>query len=77
MTIREFKSAAPDASLVQMMENYSSYKIQKQAAKFGEPGGYVYSTRFIYFRDNKLYRIDEGEKETDLKLEIEKTLKIN
>jgi hypothetical protein len=73
MTIEEFKKAVPSATLVQMMDNFSCYKYTTSSAKFGEPGGYVYSTRFFYFRDNKLYRIDEGTRATDLKVEIEKT----
>jgi hypothetical protein len=73
MTVEEFKQKTPKATLVQMMENYVCYKYAISRAKFGEPGGYEYSTRFFYFRDNKLYRIDEGAKATDLKIEIEKT----
>jgi len=73
MTVPEFKKVAPKSTLVQLMENFVCYKLSLQSAKFGEPGGYVYSTRFFYFRDNKLYRIDEGTRATDLKIEIEKT----
>lgn len=53
-----------------MTENFVCYKLVKSNAKFGEPGGIVYQTRFFYFRDNKLYRIDEGTRATDLKIEI-------
>lgn len=77
MTIQEFKKVAPKATLVQLMENLACYKLSLQSAKFGEPGGYVYSTRFFYFRDNKLYRIDEGTRATDLKIEIDKTIHNN
>ena len=74
MNIQEFKKVAPESTLVQLMENLACYKLSLQSAKFGEPGGYVYSTRFFYFRDNKLYRIDEGTRATDLKIEIDKTI---
>lgn len=74
MTIPEFKAKVKKASLVQTESNYSCYKLQKSSAKFGEPGGYVYQTRFFYFRDNKLYRIDEGVRATDLKIEIEQDI---
>ena len=72
MTLSEFKAKVKNSILVQMMDNFVCYKVSVQSAKFGEPGGYVYSTRFFYFRDNKLYRIDEGVRATDLKIEIEK-----
>lgn len=77
MTISEFKSKVKQSTLVQMADNFSCYKVTLQSAKFGEPGGYVYSTRFFYFKDNKLYRIDEGTRATDLKIEIEKDIKIH
>ena len=48
--------------------------MRKSSAKFGQPGGYVYSQRFFYFRDSVLYRIDEGVKATDLKIEIQKDI---
>lgn len=77
MTISEFKSKVPKATLVQMEDNFACYKLEKQSAKFGEPGGYVYQTRFFYFKDRKLYRIDEGVRATDLKVEIANDLKIH
>lgn len=70
MTISEFKVKVKKASLVQTEANYACYKLQKSSAKFGEPGGYVYQTRFFYFKNGKLYKIDEGERVTDLKIEI-------
>jgi hypothetical protein len=57
-----------------MQDNFACYKLVKQSAKFGEPGGYVYQTRFFYFKDDKLYRIDEGTRATDLKIEIAKDI---
>jgi len=70
MSISEFKSKQHDATLVQTQDNFACYKIVKQSAKFGEPGGFVYQVRFFYFKDGKLYRIDEGTRATDLKIEI-------
>ena len=72
MTISDFKAKVTKSSLVQMSDNFVCYKLVKSNAKFGEPGGFVYQTRFFYFRDNKLYRIDEGTRATDLKIEIAK-----
>lgn len=77
MTIQEFKNKVSNSTLVQMMDNFSCYKLEAQSAKFGEPGGYVYETRFFYFKDNKLYRIDEGTRATDLKIEIAKDISIH
>lgn len=71
MPLADFKRKLTSASMVQQEENYACYKLQKSSAKFGEPGGYVYETRFFYFKDNKLYRIDEGTRATDLKIEIQ------
>lgn len=70
MSISEFKTKVKSSTLVQKEENYACYKLTKTSAKFGEPGGYVYQTRFFYFKDDKLYRIDEGVRATDLKIEI-------
>ena len=72
MTISEFKRTVGNSTLVEMMDNYSCYKLKVSSAKFGAASGFVYSTRFIYFRNNKLYRIDEGVRATDLKVEIRK-----
>ncbi len=77
MTIFEFKSKVKNTTLVQMMDNFSCYKLSLQSAKFGEPGGYVYQTRFFYFKENKLYRIDEGVRATDLKIEIDKDVHVH
>lgn len=71
MTIAEFKKTVKNEILVQMLENYCCYKIEVQRAKFGQEGGYRYATRFFYFKDNILYKIDEGERATDLKIEIQ------
>jgi hypothetical protein len=70
MSISEFKSKVKNSILVQKEESFACYKLEKQSAKFGEPGGYVYQTRFFYFKGDKLYRIDEGTRATDLKIEI-------
>lgn len=70
MSISEFRNKVHGATLVQKEESYACYKLTKSSAKFGEPGGFVYQTRFFYFKDDKLYRIDEGEAPTDLKIEI-------
>ena len=77
MAISEFKSKLSGATLVQMQDNFACYKLALQSAKFGEPGGYVYSTRFFYFKDDKLYRIDQGTRATDLKIEIAKDITIH
>tara|TARA_R110001592_G_scaffold107256_5_gene300386 strand:+ start:53 stop:577 length:525 start_codon:yes stop_codon:yes gene_type:complete len=74
MTITDFKNKVRGTTLVEMKDNYACYKLEKQSAKFGEPGGYVYETRFFYFKDDKLYRIDEGTRATDLKIEIAKDI---
>ena len=54
MSLSDFKSKVRNTTLVQMEDNFSCYKLEKQSAKFGQPGGYVYETRFFYFKDNKL-----------------------
>jgi len=77
MPTSEFKTKVKGVAMVEMADAYSSYKLEKQAAKFGEPGGFVYETRFFYFKDSKLYRIDEGVRATDLKVEIAKDLNIH
>lgn len=77
MSLSDFKSKVRNTTLVEMEDNFSCYKLEKQSAKFGQPGGYVYETRFFYFKDNKLYRIDKGTRATDLKIEIQKDLKIH
>lgn len=71
MTIEEFKKTVQNETLVQMEENYSCYKVEVQRAKFGQEGGYRYTTRFFYFKDNILFKIDEGERATDLKIIIQ------
>lgn len=71
MPLTDFKKKLPNANMVQQEQNYACYRLRKSSAKFGEPGGYVYETRFFYFKDNKLYRIDEGTRATDLKIEIQ------
>jgi hypothetical protein len=74
MSVSEFKNKVKKSTLVQKEVNYACYKLTKTSAKFGEPGGYVYQTRFFYFKDDKLYRIDEGTRATDLKIEIEQDI---
>jgi len=50
--------------------------LEHKSAQFGTPGGYVYARRFYYFKDNQLYKINEGERATDLKIEIQKTVDV-
>ena len=70
MSVADFKNIVTKSTLVQKEVNYACYKLTKTSEKFGEPGGRVYQTRFFYFKDDKLYRIDEGVRATDLKIEI-------
>ena len=77
MTISDFKSKVKGSILVEMKDNFTCYKLEKQSAKFGEPGGYVFETRFFYFKNTKLYRIDEGTRPTDLIIEIAKDITTN
>jgi hypothetical protein len=71
MTIPEFKSQVIKSSMVYLSEDYSCFKLEESKAKFGEPGGYVSSTRFIYFKDGKLWKIDEGERSVDYRIRVD------
>ena len=78
MTISEFKNKVPKASLLQLIDNFVCYKLEispKPGNLTVGPNGYDSAIRFFYFKDGKLYRIDEGERSTDLKIEIEHSQK--
>lgn len=74
MTISEFKNKLNNAILVQMQGNFACYKLEERSQTLTTWSGWVYETRFLYFKDDKLYRIDEGTRATDLKIEIEKDI---
>ena len=67
ITIEEFTKEFPGAILIEMEKNFACYKLRNTSYKFG---GNNVLIRFFYFKDNKLYRVDEGERATDLKIEI-------
>ncbi|QBQ41280.1 hypothetical protein E2P86_08970 [Sphingobacterium psychroaquaticum] len=69
MTIPEFKTVMREASTVYLSEDYSAFKVMKSRVKYGY--GYVYSTRFFYFQDGKLWRIDEGERAVDYRVKVD------
>lgn len=71
MSIPEFKKSCKNSSMVYLSEDYSCFKLKEKKAQFGEPGGYVYSTRFIYFKDGKLWKIDEGERAVDYRIRVD------
>lgn len=70
MTIPEFKKVMKDASTVYLSEDYSAFKVKKSRVKYGY--GYVFSTRFFYFQDGELWRIDEGERAVDYRIKVDK-----
>ena len=71
MTISEFKQNMKRISLVYLSEEYTCYKLTRRREKFGEPGGTVYATRFFYFRGDKLWKIDEGERAVDYRIRVD------
>lgn len=71
MSMSEFKKVVRKTSTVYLSDEYSCLKLQRSKAKFGQPGGYVYSTRFFYFQDDKLWRMDEGERAVDYRIKID------
>ena len=80
ISVKDFKNIVngekkSQSSMVEMMDGYMSFKLQTEGPTKGYVGLEYYETRFIYFKDNSLYRIDEGERPTDLKIEIDKKIK--
>lgn len=72
MPIDEFKKVIPKTSMVYLSDDYSCYKLRKRTARYGVPGGYLYSYRFFYFQKDKLWKIDEGERAVDYRLRVDK-----
>lgn len=72
MPIEDFRKAIKKASVVYLDENYSCYKLNKRYAKFADPNHFSYTTRFFYFKENKLWRIDEGERATDYRIQVDR-----
>ena len=60
----EFKDLTNDEQVVYMDENQTIYKIRRTQGK-----GTAH--KFFYFQNNKLRRIDEGERATDLRIKID------
>ena len=62
MSISEFKANARKPALVSMKDNFVCYRCQ-----------YIHEsvqTRFFYFKDDKLYQIDEGVREADVNIKV-------
>ena len=71
MSLEEFKEAFPKATLVGMEDGGMYYKLKIKKAQFGAAGGFVQSVRFFYFINNRLERIDEGVRATDVRIKID------
>lgn len=71
MSIKDFKEAIPKSSSVYLDETYSCYRLDKKYAAFGDPNHFSYSTRFFYFKNDKLWKIDTGEKAVDYRVRID------
>ncbi len=71
MTIPEFKSQVRKSNMVYLSEDYTCFKLVESKAKYGEPGGFVHSTRFIYFKHGKLWKIDQGERSVDYRIRVD------
>lgn len=71
MTIEEFKKAIPKSTVVYFDEMYTCYKLTKRYARFGDPNHFSYETRFFYFKDGSLWKVNEGEKAVDYRIKID------
>ena len=75
MTIQDFKEAIPEAMLVEMKQGASVYSLMKTYMRVGDTTNYpIY--KFFYFKNGKLTSLNEGQRATDYKIELEKTIKI-
>lgn len=71
MTMSQFKSEIRGSTMIYLSEEYSCFKISKTKATFGVPGGFTESTRFFYFKGDKLWKIDEGQRAVDYRIKID------
>lgn len=72
MPVDEFKQKIKKATVVYLDDEYACYKLNKRYARFGDPNRYSYASRFFYFKQGKLWKIDEGERATDYRIRIDK-----
>tara|TARA_R110002033_G_scaffold113972_2_gene158962 strand:+ start:1265 stop:1501 length:237 start_codon:yes stop_codon:yes gene_type:complete len=63
----EFKAKIDTEQLVEANSEITVYKVVKSYYQ----EGLKYDYRFFYFKDNKLTRIDTGEKAVDLRIKID------
>lgn len=69
MSIEDFREVMRGASVVYMSDEYSAFVVRKSRIRYGY--GPVYSTRFFYFKDNKLWRMDEGSRAVDYRIQVD------
>jgi len=62
-----------DLKLEKLSEENTIYYVAKQYRTTYELG--LTYTKFFYFKNDKLFKIDEGQRATDQKIVIEKTIK--
>lgn len=68
MPLKEFREQIKNTTLVYLGDDYTCYKLEKRRAKYGE--GFTYSTRFFYFLDGKLWKLNEGERSVDYRIKF-------
>ena len=73
MSLSEFNQIEIKKELVVMSEEATVYKIVSTPWYDHDGADGTWRTRFFYFKNNKLSQVDEGERATDLKIEIKKT----
>lgn len=64
MSESEFKGLTENERMVYMDENQSIYKIERTQGKGS-------AHKFFYFQNNRLMRIDEGERATDFRIKVD------
>src|SRR5690606_25253749 len=65
MPLSEFKKELKKTSLVYMGNGYSCYQLTKSKAVYTGFENQLHSTRFFYFQNNKLWKMDEGVRAVD------------
>ena len=70
MTIQEFSKVAKKKQVVLMNEQITVYKVNKGNWYDSDGSGRDY--RYFYFKNNKLVKIDKGQRAVDYRVKIDK-----
>ena len=76
MSINEFKEKVENEELIEMNQKVTIFKKNIKSYNhyfYGVPSLESVDTRFFYFENNKLVKVDAGERAVDYRVKIDKT----